>query len=70
MKRSEVLTFLLNEYHFSQRGGMSEMSDKERIDYLLTQIEKVMEPPPRLENDADPEDPNEWYTNTWEPEDE
>lgn len=46
MKRSSMVQLMTNEYHTSLRGGMSEMTDEERMDYLLAAIEEAgMEPP-------------------------
>lgn len=50
MKRSLALKCLLNSYHDSQRGGMSEMSDEERMDYLLTCLEDLGMLPPSSHN--------------------
>lgn len=55
MKRSEVVKHLTNEYHRSQRGGMSEMSDEERMSFILNSLEEIgMLPPATLKNIGHP----------------
>jgi len=46
MKKSEMITDILNTYHSSQRGGMSEMSDYERMERILNRLEELGMLPP------------------------
>lgn len=41
MKRSHMLHYILGSYNGSYRGGMSEMSDFERMDYILKGLENL-----------------------------
>lgn len=44
-----MVKYILQEYAASQMGGMSEMSDEERMDYLLSKIQEVGMLPPSYE---------------------
>lgn len=44
-----MITLLYNKFNETNRGGMVEMSDLERIDILLTEAEKAGMLPPRVE---------------------
>lgn len=47
MKRSEMIIYMTQEYQRSYRGGMSEMSHEERMEFLLDRLEEAgMLPPP------------------------
>lgn len=41
-----MVTLLANELGHSQRGGLAEMSDEERADYLLKKLEEAGMLPP------------------------
>lgn len=46
MKRSDMVKFITQEYAASHRGGMSEMTDEERMSYILVKLEEAgMKPP-------------------------
>lgn len=46
MKRSEMINYMLVTMGQTERGGMSEMTERERMQYLLSQLEKAgMRPP-------------------------
>ena len=43
-----MIKFMTNAYHQSHRGGMSEMSDEERMEYILATVEEGGMLPPRF----------------------
>lgn len=56
---------MLQEYAASQMGGMSEMLDEERMDYLLTKIQEAGMLPPSYEFKMGEQTIRD---NCWEPE--
>lgn len=42
MNRNDIVRYMTQVYEETHRGGNSEMSDEERMDYLLTHIESLI----------------------------
>jgi hypothetical protein len=54
LKRIEMVDIMAQAYRLSLRGGISEMSDEERMEYVLTAMEDAgILPPPIDLGDAE-----------------
>lgn len=71
MKRSHVVQYMTQVYHESHRGGNSEMSDKERMSYVLEHLESIGMLPPAYDIFQGRENTfnDKMMSNQWEPED-